>query len=170
MIINQFYKELLDHLMVQNDIGLAHFDKYNVQLQETEEGEVAFNMPAGFLQINNELEWRSVGRHKMIAVCTFTILVFVESYLESDSNAEPGERDDALSEEQIINAITRQLVGLSGQVFNSISRINLVNDEDHDQVKGIAVSFRTLLTDRAAQRDYVSKKVPPELSTGIDKT
>ena len=168
MILNEFYLGILNKLTVTEDIGLEFFDEWRDQ-PENEDEETSFNTPAAFLEFTNEIEWQSIGKHKMQGVCEFDIILLVETLGTKDSFATELEKTNAIDAESIADDITRYLVGFGTQnLHGSISQTGTFNPPANDNLKEITLSFKTLLINTKAKRTQTIKSLSPgSISTEV---
>lgn len=165
MILTTLYEALTQRLKAQ-DTGLVHIDLYHDQLEIERVEDADFNLPAAFID-PQPIEWRSVGRHKMVGLLRFDVLVCFENLVETDSNENQTDRQYALQKFIVVDKITRALVGFNGEGFGSISRPGMVMEPNIMGLQVFSVPFQTLLTDKSAMREKEVTTVAPDVEDGI---
>lgn len=167
MIISQFYQDILTRL-IDADIGIQHFDLYRRQVAEELRGkELSFNLPAVFMRYQ-PIAWENVGRNRLQADVSFELIVASEVGREHDSVAQPGERSAALAHLELLDRITANLQGASGEGWGSIGRTAMSIDDDYDRLYVHSLVFRSRLTDTAARDTWQTADPQPTETVTIN--
>lgn len=165
MILTTLYEALTQRLKDQ-ETGLVHIDLYHDQLEIERIEDIDFNLPAAFID-PQPIEWRSVGRHKMVGLLRFDVLVCFDNLVETDSNEHADDREYALQKFIVVDKITRALVGFNGEGFGSISRPGMVMEPNIMGLQVFSIPFQTLLTDRSAMREKEVRTAVPDVEAGF---
>lgn len=149
----QFYMDITDRLG-KSLPAIKHFDLWNEQASHMNEEE-AFGMPACFLKFH-PVEWRTLGRKRQQADLLFDIVLMSETGWRTSRKG--GAASKALEHLEMIDRIHRYLEGYSESYFNSITRTGSQHDHDHDALWVHFETYRTLITDDSAVRNYIKAK------------
>lgn len=132
-MIKQFYQDIKTHLETQLNGNVFLVDLWNNQLNN-EDQEKPFRFPALFIEFT-DVEYRSEAYGIQKADINFTVHCAF-SQLVKDM--------DLLD---VVESVAVALHNHSGEYFSDITRVRVIQDDDHDRVSDWQIEFTCTMTD-----------------------